>query len=516
MKPMLSMTLPAQSLALAKYPFALVGGASATLAFAPFGWWPFMLVSMAIALWLLPSSRPFLTGWSFGSGFFLAGISWVYSSMKVVDTPTPLAVAMTTLFCVAVGLLFGLQFKLHHWLFNRLKQVKEDSGQHMHFALFPVTWVLFEWLRSWLFTGLPWLYAGTAVTDTWIAGWLPLGGVFATSALLAIAVALAGWAWAGPSVLRSVFVALFAAGVLLGGLGLQQLTWVKAADNPLAVVALQGNIDQRTKWNLENILPTYELYRDFTLEHTDADLILWPEAAITTFTSQAIPFVDELNQIGQDSQTAILSGILTDVRDEDGRFRVWNSVIGLGQAQGEFHKTRMVPFGEYVPLESLIRGLIDFFNLPMSSISPGPSQQEAITWQHQGETLVVGTAICYEIAYPNLVRQRATDSQVLITVSNDSWFGGSIGPHQHLQIARVRAIANGRPVIRATQDGMSAIVDHQGNVQALAEKFVQSAIRAEVYPTTGQTPYNRFGHSWLMLLGLLMLSYAWWRGRPTG
>lgn len=485
---------------------ALLGGSFITLSLAPFNLWPFAFLSLAIAYFLqnlpAPENRPFFHGWLFGLGLYGSGMSWIYAAFRVSDTPVPLALIMIIIFCASIGLMMALQFKAH----QLLKTGIEDSKiAKFSWVLFPLTWVGFEGLRSWLFSGLPWLFVGTSATENWLGAWLPLVGIYGTGLFYCLTI-VAVFKFVGSK--TSVWSACLLL-IWVGGQSLNEVEWVEVQPDKVEAVALQGNIDQRTKWNRDQILPTFEAYMALTTNHLDADIIVWPEAAITRVSTRATSFLNELDTLGKETNTAIITGILTDQHLPEQGTTYWNSIYGLGNAEGKYHKTRMVPFGEYVPFDEILRGLFSFFDLPMSALIPGPVGLPKITWQNgqsSAESIKIGSLICYEIAYPELARQASMDSNLIITVSNDSWFGGSIGPHQHLQLARVRAMENGRPIIRATQDGMSAIIDYHGEILVSAPKFVRTAIRATLELTEGQTPYNRFGHKWLLYLIMAALA----------
>jgi len=197
------------------------------------------------------------------------------------------------------------------------------------------------------------------------------------------------------------------------------------------------------------------------------------------------------------TDTALVTGVVQ--RDIDNRY--FNSVVGVGDVEGSYQKEHLVPFGEYLPLESMLRGAIDFFNLPMSSFAKGESDQAPM----QAAGVSIGNAICYEIIYPQLVANRAKDSGVLMTLSNDTWFGASIGPHQHLQMARLRALENGRYVVRTTSNGITAIIDAQGDIVERAPQFETTSLTGEFYAMEGLTPFTRMGSWPVWLLAALMV-----------
>mgnify|MGYP000299588056 CR=1 FL=1 len=481
---------------------AVISGALFPLGLAPLSYWPLTLGSMLAIAWLsrTTTQSSFWLGWWYGLGVFGVGVSWVSASMAVSGTPPVLTFLLTALFCAGLALLFGLQFLA----LNRL-QAKGDITEILSFA---ALWVLFEWLRSWLFTGFPWLYAGYALTDTWAAAFAPLVGVYGLSALmagLASAWALTLSTWKLSHRLTTLGASLL---FTFSAVFLQQLQWVTPTGQTLDTVIIQGNVDQKTKWDFDKIQSQFDRYLRLSQPHTDAAVIVWPEAAITAVASRASRYLDTLDTLGKNTNTSFITGIIDDpVRD--GRRHYYNAAMALGVGDGDYYKTRMVPFGEYVPFADYIRGLLAFFDLPLSTLEPGLRESAPI----QSHGLSLGLLICYEIAYPAMILARASQSDVIVTLSNDAWFGVTFGPYQHLEMARMRAMEVGRPVIRATQDGVSAFIDHQGQVNAFAPKHQQASIRHTVQQVTGTTPYSRGGYLWIMGVSILLIIGVYWRQR---
>jgi apolipoprotein N-acyltransferase len=256
---------------------------------------------------------------------------------------------------------------------------------------------------------------------------------------------------------------------------------------------VQGNVDQATKWLPENRLPIAAHYRQLSAPHWGVDLIVWPEAALTLFEHQAAELLAALDEQGRASGTGLVLGIpALEVRPGD-EIVFQNAALALGAAKGRYVKRRLVPFGEYVPLETLLRGLITFFDLPMSHAEPGAWQQPPFRLGEGSASM----AICYEIVYPELSR---ADVNLLLTISNDTWFGHSIGPRQHLAIARMRALENGRWLLRATNNGVTAIVDPRGQVTARLPQFEAGVLTGGFRLMSGRTPFNRLGDWPLHLL----------------
>ena len=479
---------------------ALAGGAGITLSLAPFDLLPFALIGPAMLYWLQRHQNvraAFFTGWAFGTGFWGAGVSWVYVSIHQYGGASEiLAGLLTTLFVVALGLLFALQGACFAKLARPARQ---------RWLVFSVVWVGFEWLRSWLLTGFPWLLLGYVWLDTPVKAWAPIGGVWLLSLLtLLLATGLA-------RLLVDCKPLAMMPGLLLVLVAFAlPARWTTGDEqNTLDVALVQPNIPQLAKWQPDNLHGILQHQIDLSLPLTDADLIVWSETAIpATFNRAATtlaPFLDQLDARG----TALISGFPyaeADPASPHGQ-RFHNSLGLFSTGQDLYHKQRLVPFGEYLPFEKQLRGLIDFFDLPMSSFSLPQQDTDPL----QLGRIRIAPAICYEIAYPALVRTLARDSMLLLTVSNDTWFGRSIAPDQHLQLARMRALENGRWLIRATNNGLTAFVTPDGRVAAQAPVDQATHLRHTVVPMHGYTPWQRFSLWPVALLCLLLGLFAYRR-----
>ena len=401
----------------------------------------------------------------------------------------PLAVFLTALFCMGLALLQAL----FAWLYARF--LRDLMGGML--VGFPALWVLFEWLRSWLLTGFPWLYIGYATLYTWGAGWIPVIGVFGGSLLCAFTASCLYLGWRRRRPQSSLIYGAMIAGLWLIGWQLGQVRWVApASEEPMSVGIVQSDIPQELKWRRDYYRSILKVYRDMTGPLLGKDLVLWPEAAIPNYYQRAQGFLLPLGEAAQGAGTALVLGIPW--RPADGG-AYYNSIVALAEGSGVYHKQRLVPFGEYVPLESVLRGAIAFFDLPMSAFSAGGPDQEPL--------LVKGfrasTFICYEIVYPGLVRDYAKRSDFMITISNDSWFGDSL---QHLQMARMRALENGRYLVRGTSNGVSAIIDERGKIIARTPQFERLNLEGELRMMLGTTPFSRFGS--MPVVGLCFLLLA--------
>lgn len=469
------------------YAVALAAGLLTTLTASPFElWWlgPVAVALMYLGVHTLTPGQAALKGWWYGVGLFGSGASWVYVSIHDYGhTGMPLALFLTVLFVAAMALFFAVWL----WLYRHF------TGPRLAALTFAGAWVLGEVLRTYAFTGFPWLLLGSAHVDSPLAPWAPLGGVY----LLSLITALSG------TLLVELLSRRWLAALPIAVLWLAPLAlpaqWTSPSGEPRRIALLQGNLPQEIKWTLEGQRVAANTYSDMTRELDDGiDLVIWPEAALPMFEDQARPILERV-QTNLAPDTALLTGILQ--RDEANRF--YNAVVGVGGGvEGEYRKEHLVPFGEYLPLDSLLRGTIAFFDLPMPAMTPGPAGQLPM----QAAGLTLGNAICYEIIYADLVAERARNAEVILTVSNDTWFGQSIGPLQHLQMARLRALENGRYVVRATSNGVTAIINSQGQITTHLPQFETATLTGEVTPMQGLTPFTRTGSwpAWL-LASLLVL-----------
>jgi len=491
------------------YLLAPFAGALAPFALAPYNQWPLGIVSLLLLLICLQQVSPkrgFLLGFLYGLGFYGAGVSWVYHSIHDFGyAAPPLAAGLTLLFVAGLSLLFTATFG---YAFARLLRGKSWGN----LLGFPALWVLFEWLRSWLLTGFPWLFVGYAHTDTILAHWAPVFGVYGVSFFVALS---AGLLYLLVTQLRekklSRRCAIYAGLLLapwLGALLLGQINWTQPQGDAVSVTLVQPNITQDVKWRPEQRNKTLNQLYLQTRQHLDSDLIIWPENAVPQFYHRAKPFLDDINTLTSQSGTTLITGIpwwQSDPKDGD---ILHNSITALGTGSGIYHKQKLVPFGEYVPLQQVLRGLIEFFNLPMSDFRRGPAEQAPLIANIGSRELKIAPYICYEIVYPDFVRGLAQQSDLLLTISDDSWFGASAGPLQHLQMARMRAIENGRYLLRGTNTGVTAIINHHGEIIAQADSFKQVNLTGTVSVTSGNTPYSRWGSAIILAICSILVIFT--------
>ncbi|MDQ8036086.1 MAG: apolipoprotein N-acyltransferase [Pedobacter sp.] len=479
----------------------LLLGLATPFSFSPFGLWPVALLCTGLAAELLrghSAKRTAFLAWCHGFGLWAYGASWLYVSIHDYGyTPPWLAVPMVGALSAVMALFFaGLGY-----VYGRFSLWQRAA------LTLPALWVTGEWLRSWVLTGFPWLFSGYAFIDTPLAGFAPVFGVFGVS-LIAVFSALAIFRTLAER--KSWPLLAITAALWLAGFGLQQVHWTKPTGDSLSVSIVQGNIPQESKWQLEWRDKTIEIYRELSESEWGRDLVIWPEAAIPMFYHEAIDVLTEMQDKALTGHSAFVTGIPYMEVDEAAReFRIYNSILATGEGAGIYNKQRLVPFGEYIPLEAWLRGAIPFFDMPMTSFTIGSPDQAPLKVQK----MLLGPMICYEVAYPDLVRRIVPASDVLVTISNDGWFGHSTGPHQHFEMVRMRALESGREVIRATNNGISAIIDSRGHVREQAPQFQRLVLRTEVHGYQGLTPYVVLGN-WPVLAALVFMLILGLRLRP--
>ena len=476
---------------------AVSSGLIFSFAIAPFFIWPLVIASLIGLLYSLQNSTPreaaFRT-WLFGFAKFSVGVSWIYVSMHDHGgTPAVLAIIMVGLFAAFLATFPALFM----YFFQRFYSSK-NSSTITAILTFSSLWFLYEWFRSWILTGFPWLFAGDAHLHTWLSGWAPILSVYGLSFFSALTSAAIYFSIQTKQIKYLILLIVWPIGFLL-----QDINWTEQT-NELKVSAVQGNIAQEQKWLPEQRFPTINAYLKESRQHWDSDLILWPETAVTVLKDQFQPYLETINEEAANNQTTVITGI--PFRYTEGPFRgeFHNSIVAVGMGGGLYHKQKLVPFGEYIPLESLIRGLLPFFDLPMSSFKQGSEDQPLLKVEKNETLFLIAPFICYEIVYPEFVAQMANNSDLLITISNDAWFGDSLGPKQHMAIAQMRALETQRYLLRSTNTGITALVNHKGEIVKKLPTNQRATLSAIAQTRQGQTPFMFWG-LWPLLISTLLL-----------
>jgi apolipoprotein N-acyltransferase len=483
---------------------ALAGGAVTVTGFAPIGAYPLTFLTLAglLVLWLrtrTPSSA-FWVGFAFGAGLFGAGASWVYVSLHDFGAmPAPLAALATVIYCAILSLYPAAA----GWCLVRLQAGRGVASV----VAFPASWVLFEWMRGWIFTGVPWLAIGYSQVDSPLAGFAPVLGVYGVSFATVLCTGLLVAALAGDRPARIACGAALAA-VIGAGAALKAIAWTSPQGEPIRVALVQGNISQDLKFQAERYANTLAIYRRL-IEASNANLIVLPETAIPRFLDAVDPgYLRDIARIAVERDADVLVGV--PIRDADGRY--FNSVISLGVSPTQrYDKSHLVPFGEFVPPG--LRWMVRTLSIPLSDFSSGPANARPLAIAGQ----LVAPNICWEDAFGEEIIRALPEATLLVNFSNVAWFGDSLAPGQHLQIARMRAIEAGRTMLRATNTGVTAIIDPRGTVVASLPQFTEGVLAGEARGHVGASPYVRLGNTPIvMTCTLLLAGLAFARRRGLG
>lgn len=482
---------------------AAATGAALPLSFAPFGrWWlaPVLLAVLFLLVQGVSGRERSLRGFWFGCGAFATGTYWLYISIHDVGgVAPPIAVAL----CAALIILMALYVAAWGFL-SGLWPVRTPAWQFL--ALMPSIWVGLEWARGWLFSGFPWLSLGYGQIDGPLAAWAPVVGVHGVSLVVAVVAGALAVQVSGPNRLRITGLGVIAAVAVATAL-LTGREWTAPAGEPLNVALVQGGIAQDRKWLLEELEKTKALFSELTVGLEDADLIIWPEAAIPALAHEEEEFLRGMRELMKARRQELILGILT-FDFGTGEFR--NSLLSVGTETGVYHKRHLVPFGEYFPVPDAVRNVLRLMNLPYTDITPGLDGQRPLL----ARGVALAPSICYEDAFGDELRDYLPEAGLLVNVSNDGWFGDSIAPHQHLQMARYRALESGRFMLRTTNTGITAIIDPEGRIVQQGEQFQAVIVSAAVEPRQGATPWVRFGNWPVLSACVLLLAAA--LGRSPG
>ena len=505
-RPLLHLT--AARPALLRLTTALVAGTGMILTFSPFGaWWlqP-LLLAVLFALWRAATpGRAAATGFAFGMGWFCGGVSWVYISMHDVGgMPVLIAATATLLFAMALSGYTALA----GWLQARLARAASTPWLHTLLVL-PAALTLCEWLRGWVFTGFPWIAPGYAHTDGPLAGFAPVLGVHGLTFLAALAGSLLAHALTATIDRKPLVGAVLGpmaslAALLACGAGLTSMEWTATAGQPLGVTLLQGNILQEMKFVEGRFDATLDTYARLAGKQ-QASLIVLPETALPrmlhTIPRAALERFDTLaSQRG--------ATLITGVPRAESATRYFNSAITLGRDAGQrYDKSHLVPFGEFIPFG--FRWFVDLMRMPLGDFTSGGAAQSPLRIDDQR----IAINICYEDLFGEEIIRQLPEATLLLNLSNVGWFGDSLAPHQHLQASRMRALETGRPMLRATNTGATAVIDAQGRVTHALPFFTEGALAATVQGRSGTTPYTLTGNWLVIALCVLVLAGAAWRVR---
>ncbi|KGJ96160.1 apolipoprotein N-acyltransferase [Colwellia psychrerythraea] len=487
-------------------------------AYAPFSYWWLALILPSIMLYQVNNAAPKLAAKKmalFAFGWFSSGISWVHVS---IDQFGGLPLVISLLLMLGLCAYLAIFPTLAGYLTARFSKNKQ-----LNLWLLPPVWLLCEYLRSVVLTGFPWLSLGYTQIDSPLASFAPvIGEVGLTGIILLLNICLVNIyassltlfkgknleAKTNSSCKNLTLSLALATIIIVTSFGLNLVSWTELTGKSAKVALIQGNISQSIKWQPEQEWPTMLKYLDLTRVNYDADIIVWPESAIPALEPAVQDYLTTVNRSAILNKSTIITGLINYNFESKEYF---NALLVLGKKNAEddqgyyynhsnrYYKSHLLPIGEFIPFQEFLRPLAPLFNLPQSSFTAGNYVQPNL----MANGLHILPLNCFEIAFPKQLAANFTDNtDMILTVSNDAWFGDSHGPHQHFEIARMRALEFGRPLVRATNNGVTGMINHLGEVTEIAPQFEEVVLKGTVEFVSGDTPYSQWPNLilWLMVI----------------
>ena len=480
-------------------------GALTVLGFAPFHLFPLPVLTLALlfALWeRSPGQRArFFVGFAWGLGFFGCGVSWVYVSLHTFGAmPAALAALATFLFCALLAT-FPAFAGVATGLLGSTAVIRA-------LLAFPAAWAFTEWIRSWLFTGFPWIAVGySQVPSSALAGYAPVLGVFGVSLATALSAGLACLVWQTRRSRKAIPWGVALVALWIGGVGLKQVQWTQPVGDPLSVSLIQGNIPQEMKWREDQVRATLDTYLRL-VRSAQGRLIVLPETALPMYYQDVPPeYLEQVTAYARERGADVLMG-LPEYGSHSAEY--FNSVLSFGTSPRQvYRKHHLVPFGEFVPFKAAFGWFIEMVAIPLLDFSRGALGQPPLAVAGQK----TGVNICYEDLFGDEIIRQLPEATLLVNASNVAWFGDSLAPAQHLQISQMRSLETSRVMLRATNTGMTAVIDPSGRVAAVARPFTETVLNAEVQGRSGATPFVRWGNGAALVLCSALLFVAFLRRR---
>jgi apolipoprotein N-acyltransferase len=473
---------------------AFIAGMLLSLSYAPYEWWPLAILMPALLIWLWDGSNPrraAVLGFWFNAGTFAAGTYWLYIAIAQ-NGHAPVYIALFLM--AGLVALLGAYQGLLGWLVARFAP---ERGAVRWLVCIPALWLLIEWLRSWFLSGFGWLALGYSQTDTWLGSLAPVVGQFGIGLLVLVAAGGVATMVLGSQRERMIAVASILV-IASAGFVFRGVEWTEKYGREISVSVVQGSVAADDKWVEKNLQGILDLYQNLTRQALDSDLIVWPEAAVPVLANDILPYYEDLMREASMHGAALVVGTLR--KDGDQYF---NSVLALDMRVGKsgwYDKHHLVPFVEFFPVPEFVRDWLRFMDLPYSAFTHGGANQEPLNAGGQR----ISAGVCFDDAYGSTQLPALRTATLLVNVTNDAWFGHSTARYQHLQVSRMRAMEAGRPMVRAANDGVSAVIDAHGEIVKSAPEYEANVMRAVVQPRLGLTPYAHTGNYPVVCLALVL------------
>ncbi|WP_298626092.1 apolipoprotein N-acyltransferase [uncultured Legionella sp.] len=479
-----------------KYLFLFIAGMLGPVGFAPFhvpGLTILSIASLFSTVLYCSNKQGFISGFIFGLGYFGFGVSWVIVSIHDYGQLNYFLAGIATLAFIAYLSLFPA---LVVWLF---KLFKPSENKLYSILLFSAIWCSSEFMRSSLFSGFPWLIVGTTLIDTPLKYLAPIVGL---NGLSFLCVALAGlliFIIREQSIRKFYYIVAFVL-ILITPSAAKFIQWTEVKNDPVSIGVVQANLSMRDKWDESLFWKLLKYYEKTTEQLLGRQLIILPESAIPLPASYLEDYLNKLNEKALNAKSALILGILQPTDHNETNY--YNSIISLGMASGEHVKNQLVPFGEYIPKPFV--SINRWMGLPEPNILPGKPNQALINVANHP----IASLICYEIAYPDILRQQMPLAQWIVSISDNGWFGRSLASYQQLQMAQMLSLLTGRYQVVVNNDGLSSVVDNYGNILDSLPPFSSGILQSEIFPAEGATPWVLWNELPATILCTLILLFA--------
>lgn len=478
------------------YLLIFIAGMLGPIGFAPFHMPGLTILSLAFlysAITSCSKKQGFLFGLIFGLGYFGFGVSWVIVSIHDYGQLNYFLAGICTLAFITYLSLFPA---LVAWAF---KHIDRNTNKLISILLFSALWCFSEFIRASLFSGFPWLIVGTTLLDTPLKYIAPVVGLNGLSFICVLLATLLTISVSEQSIRKFYYISVFVL-ILISPSAAKYIKWTQVQNDPVSIGVVQANLSMRDKWDEALFWKLLKYYEKTTESLLGKQLIILPESAIPLPASYLEDYLDKLNEKALKAKSALILGILQPTDPSETNF--YNSIISLGMAKGEHVKNRLVPFGEYIPgpFVSINR----WMGLPEPNILPGKPNQKLINVADHP----IASLICYEIAYPDIVRQQMPLAQWIVSISDNGWFGRSLASYQQLQMAQMLSLLTGRYQVVVNNDGLSSVINNYGEIIDSLPPFSSGILQSEIFPAEGATPWVIWNERPSLILCTLILFFA--------
>lgn len=473
-----------------------LAGILGPLGFAPFHMPGLTILSLAFlfsAILNYSGKQGFILGFLFGLGYFGFGVSWVIVSIHDYGQLNYFLAGISTLAFIAYLSLFPA---LAVWLF---KLIDHNKSNLFSILLFSALWCFSEFIRASLFSGFPWLIVGTALIDTPLKYLAPLAGLNGLSFFCVFLATLLTIGVREQSIRRFYYITAFVL-ILITPSAAKYIQWTEVKNDPVSIGVVQANLSMRDKWDESLFWKLLKYYEKTTEQLLGKQLIILPESAIPLPASYLEDYLDKLSEKALNAKSSLILGILQPTDPSETNY--YNSIISLGMATGEHIKNRLVPFGEYIPKPFV--SINRWMGLPEPNILPGKPNQKLINIANHP----IASLICYEIAYPDIVRRQMPLAQWIVSISDNGWFGRSLASYQQLQMAQMLSLLTGRYQVVVNNDGLSSVINNYGEILDSLPPFSSGILQSEVFPAEGATPWVVWNECPALILCTLILFFA--------